>query len=124
ATVHAAENPRKMTVVSFGLFGDEGVFRREATGAVSGLGAFGCCLGCGASRRSIRDLFRQSQFSNSRHVLADVYGGLLVLGKCLGSWGVLGSRRSEPFGPRGSPTKACWLMLTRGGKNPSGPNGP
>ena len=33
ATVHAAENPRKITVVSFGLFGDEGVFRREATGA-------------------------------------------------------------------------------------------
>ena len=33
ATVHAAENHRKMTVVSFGLFGDEGVFRREATGA-------------------------------------------------------------------------------------------
>ncbi len=33
ATVHAAENPRKMTVVSFGLFGDEGVFRREAAGA-------------------------------------------------------------------------------------------
>ena len=33
ATVHGAENPRKMTVVSFGLFGDEGVFRREATGA-------------------------------------------------------------------------------------------
>ena len=33
ATVHAAENPRKMTVVSFGLFGDEGVFQREATGA-------------------------------------------------------------------------------------------
>ena len=33
ATVHAAENPRKMTVVSFGLFGNEGVFRREATGA-------------------------------------------------------------------------------------------
>ena len=30
---HAAENPRKMTVVSFGLFGDEGVFRREATGS-------------------------------------------------------------------------------------------
>jgi hypothetical protein len=26
ATVHAAENPRKITVVSFGLFGDEGVF--------------------------------------------------------------------------------------------------
>ena len=35
ATVHAAENPRKMTVVSFGLFGDEGVFRREATGAAA-----------------------------------------------------------------------------------------
>ena len=31
ATVHAAENPRKMTVVSFGFFGNEGVFRREAT---------------------------------------------------------------------------------------------
>jgi hypothetical protein len=33
AAGHAAENPRKMTVVSFGLFGDEGVFRREAAGA-------------------------------------------------------------------------------------------
>ena len=33
ATVHAAENPRKITVVSFGLFGDEGVFQREAIGA-------------------------------------------------------------------------------------------
>jgi hypothetical protein len=25
-TVHAAENARKITVVSFGLFGDQGVF--------------------------------------------------------------------------------------------------
>ena len=33
APAHAADGPRKMTVVSFGLFGDEGVFRREATGA-------------------------------------------------------------------------------------------
>jgi len=33
AAVHAAENPRKITVVSFGLFGDQGVFRREATAA-------------------------------------------------------------------------------------------
>jgi hypothetical protein len=33
ATAYAAENPRKMTVVSFGLFGDQGVFRSEATGA-------------------------------------------------------------------------------------------
>ena len=33
ATVHAAENPRKITVVSFGLFGDQGVFGREATSA-------------------------------------------------------------------------------------------
>jgi hypothetical protein len=33
AAAHAAENPRKMTVVSFGLFGDQSVFRREATGA-------------------------------------------------------------------------------------------
>jgi peptidase C13-like protein len=32
-TAHAAENPRKIAVVSFGLFGDQGVFRREATGA-------------------------------------------------------------------------------------------
>jgi hypothetical protein len=33
ATVHAAEDVGKVTVVSFGLFGDQGVFRREATGA-------------------------------------------------------------------------------------------
>jgi hypothetical protein len=33
ATLHAAENPRKLTVVSFGLFGDQGVFRSEAAGA-------------------------------------------------------------------------------------------
>ena len=33
ATVHAAEDLRKVTVVSFGLFGDQGVFRSEATGA-------------------------------------------------------------------------------------------
>jgi hypothetical protein len=32
-TVHAAENARKITVVSFGLFGDQGVFRREAFAA-------------------------------------------------------------------------------------------
>jgi hypothetical protein len=31
--VHAAEDQRKATVVSFGLFGGQGVFRREATGA-------------------------------------------------------------------------------------------
>jgi hypothetical protein len=30
---HAAEGARKVSVVSFGLFGDQGVFRREATGA-------------------------------------------------------------------------------------------
>ena len=29
---------------------------------------------------------------------------------------------SEPWNPPGPPTEACWLMLTRGGKNPSGPN--
>src|SRR5215471_9498859 len=33
ATAHAAENARKVTVVSFGLYGDQGVFRSEATGA-------------------------------------------------------------------------------------------
>jgi hypothetical protein len=33
AAVHAAEDLRKVTVVSFGLFGDQGVFRSEATGA-------------------------------------------------------------------------------------------
>ena len=32
-TVHAAENARRITVVSFGLFGDQGVFRREAAAA-------------------------------------------------------------------------------------------
>jgi peptidase C13-like protein len=31
--VHAAEGLRQVTVVSFGLFGDQGVFRREAIGA-------------------------------------------------------------------------------------------
>ncbi len=31
--VHAAEDHRRMTVVSFGLFGCQGVFRREATSA-------------------------------------------------------------------------------------------
>jgi hypothetical protein len=29
--VHAAEDARKVSVVSFGLFGDQGVFRSEAT---------------------------------------------------------------------------------------------
>jgi hypothetical protein len=33
AAVHAAEDLRKVTVVSFGLFGDQDVFRSEATGA-------------------------------------------------------------------------------------------
>src|SRR5947207_12341558 len=33
AAVHAAEEQRKVTVVSFGLFGGQGIFRREATGA-------------------------------------------------------------------------------------------
>jgi hypothetical protein len=31
--VHAVEGARKVSVLSFGLFGDQGVFRREATGA-------------------------------------------------------------------------------------------
>lgn len=31
--VHAVEDARKVSVVSFGLFGDQGVFGREATGA-------------------------------------------------------------------------------------------
>ena len=31
--IHAAENARKVSVVSFGLFGDQGVFESEATGA-------------------------------------------------------------------------------------------
>ena len=33
STVHAVGDARKVSVVSFGLFGDQGVFRREATGA-------------------------------------------------------------------------------------------
>src|SRR5262245_25230037 len=32
-SVHAVEGARKVGVVSFGLFGDQGVFGREATGA-------------------------------------------------------------------------------------------
>src|SRR5262245_24316281 len=31
--LHAFENATKVSVVSFGLFGDQAVFRREATGA-------------------------------------------------------------------------------------------
>jgi hypothetical protein len=31
--VHAVEDARRVSVVSFGLFGDQGVFQREATGA-------------------------------------------------------------------------------------------
>jgi hypothetical protein len=31
--VHAVEDARKVSVVSFGLFGDQDVFRSEATGA-------------------------------------------------------------------------------------------
>jgi hypothetical protein len=31
--VHAVGNAHKMSVVSFGLFGDQDVFRSEATGA-------------------------------------------------------------------------------------------
>ena len=34
-----------------------------------------------------------------------------------------GSRRSKPWGPRGPPTEACWLMLTRGGKILADPMG-
>jgi hypothetical protein len=33
STVHAVGDARKVSVVSFGLFGDQGVFRREASGA-------------------------------------------------------------------------------------------
>jgi hypothetical protein len=33
STLHAVEDARKVSVVSFGLFGDQGVFRREAIGA-------------------------------------------------------------------------------------------
>jgi len=33
SSMHAFEHARKVSVVSFGLFGDEAVFRREATGA-------------------------------------------------------------------------------------------
>jgi hypothetical protein len=33
ATVHAAADAHKVSIVSFGLFGDQGVFRSEATGA-------------------------------------------------------------------------------------------
>jgi hypothetical protein len=39
APAHAAEGLHKVTVVSFGLFGDQGVFRREATGAAQIVGS-------------------------------------------------------------------------------------
>jgi len=33
STVHAVGDAHKVSVVSFGLFGDQGVFKREASGA-------------------------------------------------------------------------------------------
>src|SRR5262245_16923741 len=33
SSAQAVENARKVSIVSFGLFGDQGVFRREATAA-------------------------------------------------------------------------------------------
>jgi hypothetical protein len=39
ATVYAVEDLRKVTVVSFGLFGDQSVFRSEATGAAQIVGS-------------------------------------------------------------------------------------
>ena len=39
APVRATEDVRKVTVVSFGLFGKEGAFRREATGAAQVVGS-------------------------------------------------------------------------------------
>jgi len=42
STVHAVEDARKVSVVSFGLFGDQSVFRSEATGAAQVIaGRFG-----------------------------------------------------------------------------------
>jgi peptidase C13-like protein len=42
SSVDAVEDARKVSVVSFGLFGDQGVFRREATGAAQAVaGRFG-----------------------------------------------------------------------------------
>jgi hypothetical protein len=38
STVHALGDGRKVSVVSFGLFGAQGVFRREALGADTGRG--------------------------------------------------------------------------------------
>ena len=34
-----------------------------------------------------------------------------------------GGRRSEPWGPRGPPTEACWLMLHAAGKILADPMG-
>jgi hypothetical protein len=39
AAVCAAEDPHKVTVVSFGLFGDQGAFRSEATSAAQIVGS-------------------------------------------------------------------------------------
>lgn len=39
SSLHAIEDARKVSVVSFGLFGDQGVFRSEATGAAEAVAA-------------------------------------------------------------------------------------
>src|SRR5712672_2600032 len=51
--VHAVEDARKVSVVSFGLFGDQGVFRSEATGAAQVVaGRFGSGpINCNTIRR-------------------------------------------------------------------------
>ena len=64
APVHAAEDLRKVTVVSFGLFGDQGVFRREATGAAQIVGSrFGHGVGCRKIQHQNRAVVRLSKRS-------------------------------------------------------------
>ncbi len=44
---HAVEDARKVSVVSFGLFGDQGVFKSEATGAAQVVASRTACYdGC------------------------------------------------------------------------------
>ena len=56
--VYAVEGVRKVSVVSFGLFGDQGVFKREATGAAQVVaGRFGSGpRGC-RKRRALTEVY-------------------------------------------------------------------
>jgi hypothetical protein len=58
--VHAVEGARKVSVVSFGLFGDQGVFRREATAAAQVVAV------SGAARSTCNTIRRKAEVQRSK----------------------------------------------------------